>query len=684
MKQYLNKIMLSPWTAILTLILVTGVRITDPSFVESIRLRYFDTLIISKPITENNIFTVNIDESALDMYGQWPFRRDIYASIIQSLYDRNAGLVVFNVLMPEEDRQGGDNDFKKTLSSYPVILPNIPSNISKNVARKPGSVVIGSDYLDRIIQYPGIVANISSIENSAAGVGTVNTLPEIDGVNRRMPLVVSVNDKLYPAISLETLRVASGDSTFQVKLNEFGVEKMRIPKFGPITTDKLGRIWIDWSQSSYSSSLSNLPIDFNGAIVIVGPTAAGIGNPIPTAKGAVFPHEVQASVIGTMINNVVIQRPDYADGVEILATIACCILLLILARWLYIGLGSVIILAVGSIFLSQYLFKEYLYLIDITSFVVAIVLVSLHAYGVKFVSEYFQKQQIKKQFATFLSPDYVEKLQKNPELLKLGGDSKELTIYFSDIRSFTTISEHYKTDPQGLTNLITRYMDKMLPIIMSNEGTVGKLIGDAIMAWWGAPLDVENQASKALKSANEMEFALEELNIELLAEGKPPLQVGAGISTGVVFVGNMGSKDRFSYDILGDEVNLAARLEGQTKNYGVTLILSGNAISKINSENDFFIQLDLISVKGKSEGVDIYTILPNNSSHAHRLKHNKMFQYYQNQEWWVATVECLELKGYFNGALDYYYDMMIKRIETYNDDKSFPKDWDGIFRATTK
>ena len=554
MKQYLNKIMLSPWTAILTLILVTGVRITDPSFVESIRLRYFDTLIISKPITENNIFTVNIDESALDMYGQWPFKRDIYASIIQSLYDRNAGLVVFNVLMPEEDRQGGDNDFKKTLSSYPVILPNIPSNISKNVARKPGSVVIGSDYLDRIIQYPGIVANISSIENSAAGVGTVNTLPEIDGVNRRMPLVVSVNDKLYPAISLETLRVASGDSTFQVKLNEFGVEKMRIPKFGPITTDKLGRIWIDWSQSSYSSSLSNLPIDFNGAIVIVGPTAAGIGNPIPTAKGAVFPHEVQASVIGTMINNVVIQRPDYADGVEILATIACCILLLILARWLYIGLGSVIILAVGSIFLSQYLFKEYLYLIDITSFVVAIVLVSLHAYGVKFVSEYFQKQQIKKQFGTYLSPDYVEKLQKNPELLKLGGDSKELTIYFSDIRSFTTISEHYKTDPQGLTNLITRYMDKMLPIIMSNEGTVGKLIGDAIMAWWGAPLDVENQASKALKSANEMEFALEELNIELLAEGKPPLQVGAGISTGVVFVGNMGSKDRFSYDSLGDEV----------------------------------------------------------------------------------------------------------------------------------
>ena len=233
---------------------------------------------------------------------------------------------------------------------------------------------------------------------------------------------------------------------------------------------------------------------------------------------------------------------------------------------------------------SNYIFVQYNVLIDITIPIITLLLISLHVNIVKFIVELNAKLQIKKQFGTYLSPDYVEKLQKNPELLKLGGDSKELTIYFSDIRSFTTISEHYKTDPQGLTNLITRYMDKMLPIIMDNDGTVGKLIGDAIMAWWGAPLDVENQATKALKSAKEMEVALAELNIELVAEGKPPLQVGAGLSTGTVFVGNMGSKDRFSYDILGDEVNLAARLEGQTKNYGVSLILSKNTLDKLKSE----------------------------------------------------------------------------------------------------
>lgn len=580
----IKKILLSPWLALISLFLIVGVRITDPSFIESVRLRYFDTLITSKPVTNLNMYTVNIDEATLNVYGQWPFNRAVYSDIIKNMYIHNAGLIVLNVSMPEEDRQGGDIDLAKTLKEFPVILPNIPAQQSKNTPRVFGNAVIGADHMDRIVQYTGLIANVPMLENAAIGVGTVNTFPEIDGVNRRMPLIVSVDGKLYPSLSMEALRVLADDSTFQVKLNEFGVEKMRIPKFGPIATDNLGRIWIDWSQLAISVSLTKLPQDFNGATVIIGPTAAGISNPVPTSKGAVFPHEVQASVIGTMINGVTIQRPNYADGAEILALLIAGIMLLFLTRWLYVGLSAVVILSVGSVFTSQYLFTTYLYLFDITVFVSGVIIVSLHAYGAKFLNEFFQKLQIKKQFGTYLSPDYVEKLQKNPELLKLGGESKELTIYFSDIRSFTTISEHYKTDPMGLTNLITRYMDKMLPIIMNNDGTVGKLIGDAIMAWWGAPLDVENQATKALNAAKEMEVALAELNIELVSEGKPPLQVGAGISTGTVFVGNMGSKDRFSYDILGDEVNLAARLEGQTKNYGVSLIISKNTLDKRKSE----------------------------------------------------------------------------------------------------
>lgn len=329
----MKKILLNPWASAITLVVIVLLRIADPTFVEGIRLRYFDTLITAQPTQENNIITVNIDEATLDRYGQWPFNRQLYAQFIQDLYKHNAGLVVFNVLMPEVDRFGGDNIMASTLRKYPVILTNTPSQRTKNIPRVPGSAVLGPEYLDRIVQYPGIIANIPVLENAAVGVGTTNTLPEVDGVNRRMPLIISVVGKLYPSLAMETLRLAANDTTFQVKLNENGVEKMRIPKFGPVGTDSLGRIWIDWSQQNKSVSMASLPDDFNKAIVIVGVTAAGIGNPVPTAKGAIWPQDLQAAVIGTMINGIVIKRPDYADGVEILTMIILGSLLIFFAGW---------------------------------------------------------------------------------------------------------------------------------------------------------------------------------------------------------------------------------------------------------------------------------------------------------------------------------------------------------------
>jgi adenylate cyclase len=381
----IKKILTSPWTALLTLALILSIRIADPVFVESIRLRYFDTLITAKETTVNNIVTVNIDEGSLDKYGQWPLPRVEYSRLIRDLYQRGAGLVVLNVLMPESDRTGGDSQLGKTLKEYPVVLGSIPAQKTKNEPRNPGSAVLGPEHLDQIIQYPGLIANVPVLENAAAGIGIVNTLPEVDGVNRRLPLIVTVDGKLYPSLAMETLRVAAGDTTFQVKLFEGGVEKMRIPKFGPVATDNLGRIWIDWSQTSQSVSMLNLPKDLAGAIVIVGPTAAGIANPLPTSKGAVFPHEVQAAVIGTMINNVTIQRPDYADGVEIIVLLAAGVLLLFLTRWVYVGLGTVVALSVGGVAVSMYAYSQYLYLFDATAFVSGILLVALHAYGVKFV-----------------------------------------------------------------------------------------------------------------------------------------------------------------------------------------------------------------------------------------------------------------------------------------------------------
>ena len=679
----MKKLLLNPWTALITLALVIGIRIENPSFVESVRLRYFDTLISSKPITENNIFTVSIDEETLNKYGQWPFNRKIYADIIKSLYDRNAGLVVFNILMPEQDRQGGDTTLSDALATYPVILPNLPAETSKNTPKQPHTAIIGAEYQDRIFEYPGLISNISMLEDNAVGVGITNTLPEIDGVNRRIPLLISSNGVLYPALSIEVLRVASGDSTFQVKLNEFGVEKMRLPALGPIATDNLSRIWIDWSQHSNSVSLMNLPDDFNQAIVIVGTSAAGISNPVPTSIGAIYPHEEQASIIGTMINNVVINRPDYADGLEIIVLLIAGILLLVLSRWLYIGLISVVLLSVGAVFASKYAFNEYLFLFDITAFSSGIILVALHAYGVKFLSEFFQKQQIKKQFGTYLSPALVEKLQKNPELLQLGGESKELSIMFTDVRGFTSISEHYGENVQGLTQIMNRYMTAMTAEIIKNDGTLDKYIGDAQMAFWNAPLDDINHAKHAVETALQMLKNLEEFNNEVEKEGVPPFGMGLGINTATVVVGNMGSDQRFDYTCLGDGVNLASRLEGQSKPYGVKIVL-GQKTAEYVKDTYFVLELDKIAVKGKKEGVNIFTVLEKEYNTDLVTKHNFMLHAYRSQNWKQADNICNELIGEFDGNMDNYYSMMKERIGEYEYHKSLPKSWDGTFIATSK
>jgi adenylate cyclase len=564
-----KKIITNPWTALLTLILLVCIRIADPAFIESIRLRYFDTLIISKAPTENNIYTVNIDESALDKYGQWPLPRAEYAKIIQDLYARGAGLVVLNVIMAEPDRTGGDSVLANALKNHPVILSSVPSEKTKNQPRKPGAAVIGPEWQDQIVQYPGLIANIPSLENAAAGIGIVSTLPEVDGVNRRIPLVVSVDDNLYPSLSLETLRAAAGDSTFQIKLNEYGVEKMRIPKFGPVSTDTLGRIWIDWSQQNKSVSLTNLPKDFGGAIVIVGPTAAGISNPVPTSMGAVFPHDAQAAVLATMVNGVVIERPDYADGLEILILIGLGILLLFLTRWTYIGLASVVVICVGVVAGSQYAYSNYLFLLDSTAILGSTILVALHAYGVKFVSEFLQKQAIKKQFAGYCSKEVVEMLQKDPDLIKRGV-RKDVSVMFSDLRGFTPIGEHYGDDVGGLGKYMNGYMDSISRPIMNNKGMVIKYVGDASMHIHGAPIDDPNHARTIVRVGLEMLDAVDEYTKLMEAQGLPPAAMGWGCNTGIGFIGEMGSTDRHSYDILGDMVSTAARLEARCKAYGVS------------------------------------------------------------------------------------------------------------------
>ena len=596
----------NPWTAIITLLLILTIRVYDPKFVESVRLRYFDTLITSKTSTQNNIYTVNIDEKSLEQYGQWPFPRDVYGNIIKDLYKRKAGLVVFNVLMPEPDRNGKDAVLAEVMKNHPVVLSNVPAQQTKNEPKVPGSAVLGPEHLNTIVRYTGMIANIPLLENSAVGVGTTNTFPEIDGVNRRLPLIVSVDGKLYPNLVMETLRVATNNSTFQVKLNANGVEKMRLPgDIGIIDTDSLGRIWIDWSQKNQSVSLSNLPEDFKGSIVIVGTSAAGIGNPVATAIGPVWPQDLQAAVIGTMINKVNIKRPDWAEGAEVISLVILSLLLLILSRWVYVGIVTGVIMIMAIVPLFSYFYIHNLWLLDATLIIAGLILVMLHAYGIKFISEYLQKQQIKKQFEHYLEPKMVKRLQENPELLKLGGETKELTFLFSDIRGFTPISEKFQTDPQGLTKLINKFLTPMTEIIMKNGGTIDKYMGDCIMAFWNAPLDCPNHREMAIKSALEMEEKLKELNDS--GEFGDKLNIGIGINSGKAVVGNMGSNQRFDYSVLGDSVNLASRLEGVSKNYNTTIVVGEDTFNHVSDKFNFS-KLDEVQVKGKSNKVAIYSV----------------------------------------------------------------------------
>jgi adenylate cyclase len=682
-KTTIKKLLVSPWTALFTLALILSVRIADPTFVESVRLRYFDTLITSSATTPNNIYTVNIDETALDKLGQWPLPRAEYAKIVKDLYSRGAGLVVLNVLMSESDRMGGDAALAQTLKEFPVILGSVPSDRTKNQPRKPGSAVIGAEWQDQIVQYPGLIANVPQLENSATGIGIVSTLPEVDGVNRRIPLIVSVNGNLYPSLSLETLRVAAGDSTFQIKLTEYGVEKMRIPKFGPVTTDSLGRIWIDWSQQSTSVSLTNLPKDFGGAIVIVGPTAAGIANPVPTSRGAVFSHEVQASVIGTMANGVNIQRPDWADGAEILFIAVLGVIIIGLSRWTYAGILISIVGVIAPVVASRLGFNEWRILSDATASTAGLVLVALHTYGVKFVSEFLEKQAIKKQFAGYCSKEVVEMLQKDPDLIRRGV-RKDVSVMFSDLRGFTPIGEHYGDDVGGLGKYMNGYMDAISQPMMDNKGMIIKYVGDASMHIHGAPIEDPNHARTIVRVGLEMLDKVDEYTKIMEAQGLPPAAMGWGCNSGIGFIGEMGSTDRHSYDILGDMVSTAARLEARCKAYGVLCIIGAETYNR-TKDDFFYLMLDNLQPKGKTVADLIYTALRTKGADysKDREQHEAMHDLYKQKKFDEAAAMCKKLKGNFGGQMDKYYKIWIERCEFMKQQDLGP-DWNGEFVAHEK
>ena len=682
--QKIKSILLSPWLAIFTFALLMMVKISDPYLVEATRLKFYDYIMLDKPKQSKQIVVINLGEKAIEKYGQWPFPREDHAEIIRDIYGRGAALVGSTVLYPEPDRMGTDRALADVLTQAPVVLSQTVSDSCSRASatiRKTGVAVIGDGEATEFLpQYPCVLSNIAPLQEAAAGVGITSTLPESDGVVRRVPLLSQSSGEYYPAFAIEMLRVAAGDSSYQAKINQTGVEALRIPSFETIKTDEYSRVFINpnYVFPTYEYAAQSLP-DLSGKMVVLGVTAAGVANPVATPQGARYPHQVQASLLETLVAGDSVSIPNWLPLVDLVTFFILTVAMIVFSRirfsLIYIG-----VLFAAYLYLPMYLFGKYGIMVDVTFNVLASLLIYMHIYTVKFISEFLQKQQIKKQFGTYLSPDLVAQLQRNPELLTLGGESRELSIMFTDVRGFTAISEHYGENVQGLTQIMNRYMTVMTKAILENKGTLDKYIGDAQMAFWNAPLDNKQHALDAVRTAFQMLKDLESFNAEVKEEGIPAFGMGLGINTSTVVVGNMGSSQRFDYTCLGDGVNLASRLEGQSKPYGVGVVLGPRTAEYVRDTYQT-IELDLIAVKGKTEPARIYTVLEKMDPAAEKA-HNLFLGHYRAGRWDRALTMAYEMGPLWGGALSAYYEMMLERITHLSANP--PANWDGIYRATSK
>ena len=590
-------------TKTITATLAIGLLIWNPYPFKILELSTFDYLMSKSPTIQNeNILLVDLDEEIVEAYGGYPLPRSLFASMI----DRTEGISGLTLLMPDPDLRDNTNDYKlaSVLREKPTVLAYTASTQASESGPHVGTAQLGENPLPWLLNYPGILRQLPVLQLNAGGVGLINSSPELDGVVRRMPVAVGSGDKIYPSFALEMLRLAVGDPSYQIKTNELGVEWLRIPSYPTVNTDANARIWIQQNVKFYRQTAaeymeSPIPAPF----VIFGVTAEGVTNPVPTAQGAVYPHEVQANVLHSLIEGNSPSIPTWNVAVELGAALLALLLLSITASRIWLSVPVLALTIGGLIYFTLEMWKSS-YLVDVSG----TILVSFVFWAVitfrNFITQYLLRLQIKQQFGTYVSPALVKKLQDDPTLLRLGGETKRLTFLFSDIRGFTPISEKYQKDPQGLTHLINRFLDNQTEIILKHEGTIDKYMGDCIMAFWNAPLDVEEQERKATECAIEMRIALGELNEKLREEGLDEINTGAGINTGPCVVGNFGSSTRFDYSVLGDAVNLAARLESSCKEYDADLIISEYSLVD-GFDYEFLAE---VTVKGKTEPVKIYTI----------------------------------------------------------------------------
>ena len=672
--------------AAITLTVLTSIRFLDPYPVELLRLKAFDGYqVYSERKPSETVTVVNIDEQSIAEKGQWPWPRDQIADLIYRLRDANAGIIVMPILFSEPDRAGEDLALAQALQYGVVISQTASARTNDAVGVTRGIAMIGGDPVPWIPQYPGLLAPINILSQNATGVGMIAGTYEIDGVTRRIPMIVSINDTVYPSLALETIRAAVDDQSYQAKVSAGGVVAVRIPAYDTIYTDPYSRVYVNNVYDFRELSATSEFPDLAGNIVVVGITAEGIGVPLTTPTGLQFAHNVQAQLLETVVNGDTIYRPDTAVLTELAIIILAGLLSILVAyRAVYwLGLPLMLVSISGGVYSAFYYYQTNLWLYDWTWPLITVTLVYLHAVFNKFIREYLEKMEIKRQFAGYASPTVVRLLQEDPSLIK-DGMKKEVSIVFSDLRGFTPLGESFGDDVKGLTNIMNSYMDAITQPILDSDGMVIKYIGDASMHVHNAPINDPQHPRTAVQCGLDMLSAVEKFNEKITSEGRPPVGMGAGINTGLGYLGEMGSTARHSYDVLGDSVSTAARIESKCKEYGCVLLV-GDATYQQTKSDFFYLKIDDLAVKGKSVGIGIWTVLDKRRPawRVAQRKHEEMHEYYRAQKFDKAIASCKLLQNHFDGKMSGYYDMWIERCE-FQKTQNLPKDWNGVFIATTK
>jgi len=603
------------WTSIALCIALFSFRVIDLPLIEQTRLNVFDQYIKSLPDKESDVIMLSIDEQTLDQLGQYPFPRHTYAQMISDLRNANAGMIAFTIMFPESDRFGGDEVFASWIKDNGIILAQDASSRGRSdTAPYVGTAALGEgDAYDFVPKYGGLVTNISQLEEQAWGVGLINGKQEVDNITRRIPLLSQINGQLYPSMPLEIIRVIQDKPSYSLKVNVDGVKDVMIPPYDPIKTEYDSSIWLNTNYTHKEYIYGNPLPDLEGKAVIIGLSASGLSAQITTPQGLFPAHQLQASALQTVMSGDSVSRPQWTELAESLVILIGSLVIVFAVYRLsaLLGLVSFVGVVSGSVISSYTFWNEARVLLDVSYPLIVYITVFASASFSNFYKQFKLRQQIKGQFGTYLSPDMVDMLIKDPTLMKLGGDRKEMTFLFMDICGFTPISEHYKNndDPEGLVELVNEFLDAMTKIILANGGTIDKYMGDCIMAFWNAPLPCKNHAEMAVKSALEIEEKTNELKRVYEERGLPDINVGTGVNTGDCIVGNMGSESRFDYSVIGDAVNLAARLEATAARH--EYIEYKTIISSFTYKQlpDGYVcsEIGKIKVKGKDEQILIYS-----------------------------------------------------------------------------